>query len=87
MGWARLGVLSVGQCCGLEYRRPNGSQHMIIVGRLPAGSLACLDFQSPAANRPYVAFPPENGVQYGYRAWLIDEIAELKDLSSPMNLG
>jgi hypothetical protein len=75
-------TLSAGECCGIAYLRPDKTGHMIVAGRVSNATLSpnviqCADFQTPAATRQLQNFPPENGVNYQYQAWLIDEMGEL----------
>lgn len=75
MGAFLTQVLGPGQCGGLAYVRPDGSGHMVVVGKhmnFPS-QLVCADFQQPAnSNLRLVPFPPEqpNGATYGYQVWL-----------------
>jgi hypothetical protein len=82
-------VMSAGEYCGLEYRRPNGTQHMIVCQRA-AGNfvnpVVCADFQIPPAQRVVQNFPPEDGHNFGFRAWFVDEMEELTALMGSLTI-
>ena len=87
-----MSMLSFNEYCGLAYQRPDGSKHMIVAARTTAATFAinpiqCADFQTATNVRQIQNFPPENGTNYLYRAWLIDEMAELTNAFDGLNIS
>lgn len=56
-------------------------------GTFVLNPVVCADFQIPAAGRAVQNFPPENGHNFVFRAWFVDEIAELTALMSSLTIS
>lgn len=82
-------TLSTGQFCGVAFQRPDGTGHMVVAARQRGNpdQIVCADFQLPPQNRAITAWPPENGHNYRYIIWFIDEIEELTRAFSELSLS
>jgi hypothetical protein len=75
-----LSILSDGYACGLGYRRPDNTCHMV-VAVCRGENIYCQDFQKGGRK----LFPPENGCSY--IVWLSTEMDDLSEQMANLKIN